>query len=220
MSRTQVWRITSSSICSILLLFILRENVAEPLGTDTVNYDQLYQFWMTYEVNGTYGGIIIGRGNRNTTRKPDTVPLCAPQITYELSWYWALTSVIRIQWLAPFTQVNQFKCNIIVFMHSSFYSQNLEVSYLFLLLYWQIKPAEKWRLIGKCSLENCYDFIFIVISLYTLHSNEKTRESSTSSSVKWESRCVVCTESLANWKITIWKNRKRKFKRFLLQKAS
>jgi hypothetical protein len=32
------------------------------------------------------GGIIIGRGNRNIRRKPAPVPLCSPQIPYDLTW--------------------------------------------------------------------------------------------------------------------------------------
>jgi hypothetical protein len=63
----------------------------------------------------------------------------------------------------------------------------------------------------------------VAIFLHVLNPNEKTsREGFTSSGVKWESRCVVCTESLADGKTTVWKNekkKKRKFKRFLLQKA-
>jgi hypothetical protein len=32
--------------------------------------------------DGEIGGMMIGRGNRNTWRKPGTVPLCPPQIPH------------------------------------------------------------------------------------------------------------------------------------------
>jgi hypothetical protein len=32
------------------------------------------------------GGMRIGRGNRSTQRKPAPVPLCPPQIPYDLTW--------------------------------------------------------------------------------------------------------------------------------------
>jgi hypothetical protein len=34
---------------------------------------------------GEFGAIKIGRGNRSTRRKPAPVPLCPPQIPYELT---------------------------------------------------------------------------------------------------------------------------------------
>jgi hypothetical protein len=35
---------------------------------------------------GTVGVMIIGRGNRSIRRKPAPLPLCVPQISYELTW--------------------------------------------------------------------------------------------------------------------------------------
>jgi hypothetical protein len=35
--------------------------------------------------DGEIGGILIGRGNRNTRRKPAPVPLCPPQIPHALA---------------------------------------------------------------------------------------------------------------------------------------
>jgi hypothetical protein len=35
---------------------------------------------------GAVGGMIIGRGNRSTRRKPAPVPLCPPQIPHDLTW--------------------------------------------------------------------------------------------------------------------------------------
>jgi hypothetical protein len=34
---------------------------------------------------GAVGGMRIGRGNRNTRRKPASVPLCPPQIPHDLT---------------------------------------------------------------------------------------------------------------------------------------
>jgi hypothetical protein len=35
---------------------------------------------------GTVGEMRIGRGNRSTRRKPTPVPLCSPQIPFDLTW--------------------------------------------------------------------------------------------------------------------------------------
>jgi hypothetical protein len=35
---------------------------------------------------GAVGGMKIGRGNRNTRRKPAQVQLCPPQILHDLTW--------------------------------------------------------------------------------------------------------------------------------------
>jgi hypothetical protein len=35
---------------------------------------------------GAVGGMRIGKGNRNTQRKPAPVPLCLPQIPHALTW--------------------------------------------------------------------------------------------------------------------------------------
>lgn len=84
MSRTQVWNITSISTCSSVLLLILRVNAAEPLSTYTVNYDQLYQFRETYEVNGIYGGFRIGRGNKYCQKTRQNATLCTTNNTRTL----------------------------------------------------------------------------------------------------------------------------------------
>jgi hypothetical protein len=36
------------------------------------------------DYDGEIGGMMIGRGNRSTQRKPDPVPLCPPQIPHDL----------------------------------------------------------------------------------------------------------------------------------------
>jgi hypothetical protein len=35
---------------------------------------------------GAVGGIRIGRGNRNTGRKPAALPICPPQIVNDVTW--------------------------------------------------------------------------------------------------------------------------------------
>jgi hypothetical protein len=35
---------------------------------------------------GAVGGMRIGRGNRSTWRKPSSMPLCPPQVPYDLTW--------------------------------------------------------------------------------------------------------------------------------------
>jgi hypothetical protein len=45
----------------------------------------VYQLWMRGDdVCGAIGGMRIGRGNRSTQRKSSLVPLCLPQIPYDL----------------------------------------------------------------------------------------------------------------------------------------
>jgi hypothetical protein len=46
----------------------------------------LYRPQMIYDGDcGANGGMKIGRGNRSTQRKPAPVPLCSPQIPYDLT---------------------------------------------------------------------------------------------------------------------------------------
>jgi hypothetical protein len=54
-----------------------------PLGTSAA-VGLLYQPRMIDDDYGAVGGIIIGRGNRSTRRKPAPVPLCPPQIPHDL----------------------------------------------------------------------------------------------------------------------------------------
>jgi hypothetical protein len=54
-----------------------------PLGTAATNRP-IVPSPGDYE-HGEFGGMIIGRGNRSTRRKPAPVPLCPPQIPHGLS---------------------------------------------------------------------------------------------------------------------------------------
>jgi hypothetical protein len=56
-----------------------------PLVTATTS-GLLYQPRMIDDECGAVGGMIIGRGNRSTRIKPAPVPLCLPQIPYDLAW--------------------------------------------------------------------------------------------------------------------------------------
>jgi hypothetical protein len=51
-----------------------------PLGTAATNR-RIVPAPGDYE-DGEFGGIMIGRGNRSTLRKPTPVPLCPPQIPH------------------------------------------------------------------------------------------------------------------------------------------
>jgi hypothetical protein len=46
----------------------------------------LYQTRTIADEYRAVGGMRIGRGNRSTLRKYATVPLCPPQIPYDLTW--------------------------------------------------------------------------------------------------------------------------------------
>jgi hypothetical protein len=48
-----------------------------PLGTSATNH-RIVPAPGDYE-DGEFGGMMIGRGNRSTRRKPAAVPLCPPQ---------------------------------------------------------------------------------------------------------------------------------------------
>jgi hypothetical protein len=63
-----------------IIIIILRGVRLNPLGAAATT-GLLYQPHMIDDGDcGTIGGIKIGRGNRNTKRKPAPVPLCPPQI--------------------------------------------------------------------------------------------------------------------------------------------
>jgi hypothetical protein len=52
-----------------------------PLGTSTTN-------WVTVPAPGDYedgefGGMMVGKENRSTPRKPASVPICPPQIPHD-----------------------------------------------------------------------------------------------------------------------------------------
>jgi hypothetical protein len=64
-----VWGVESNWVHSALRPLI--GLLCQPLG----DYD-----------HGEIGGIIIGRGNRSTRRKPAPVPLCPPQKPHDLTW--------------------------------------------------------------------------------------------------------------------------------------
>jgi hypothetical protein len=48
---------------------------------------------------GTIGGMRIGRGNRNTRRKPTPVPLCPPQIPHDLTRARTRAAAVGSRWL-------------------------------------------------------------------------------------------------------------------------
>jgi hypothetical protein len=71
---------------AMIIIFIILSGVRlSPLGIAATT-GLLYQPQMIDDDDcGAIGGIKIGRGNRSTRRKPAPVPLCPPQIPYDLS---------------------------------------------------------------------------------------------------------------------------------------
>jgi hypothetical protein len=59
----------------------------------------LYQPQMMDEY-GAFEGMRIGRGNLSTRRKPAPVPLCQPQIPYDLGWDRTRVAAVGIRCLA------------------------------------------------------------------------------------------------------------------------
>jgi hypothetical protein len=71
-----VWKV------QFIITIILSEARLSPIGT-AATMGLLYQPQMTEDGDcGKIGGMIIGRGNRSTRRKPAPVPLCSPQIPH------------------------------------------------------------------------------------------------------------------------------------------
>jgi hypothetical protein len=70
----------------IIIIIIIRSVVTlNPPGT-AATIGLLYQPQIIDVGDyGAIGGIKIGRGNRSTRRKPAPVPLCPPQIRYDLT---------------------------------------------------------------------------------------------------------------------------------------
>jgi hypothetical protein len=67
-----------------IIIFIILSGVRlSPLGI-LATIGLLYQPQMIND-GGTIGGIKIGRGNRSIRRKSTQVPLCPPQIPYDLT---------------------------------------------------------------------------------------------------------------------------------------
>jgi hypothetical protein len=63
-------------------IFFSGVGLTSPLGTAATS-DLLYKPQMVDEGDcGAIGGMKIGRGNRNTRRKPAPAPLCPPQIPH------------------------------------------------------------------------------------------------------------------------------------------
>jgi hypothetical protein len=54
-----------------------------PLGTSATNWPSLPA--PADNEDGEFGGMMIGRGNRSTRRKPALVSLCPPQIPQDLT---------------------------------------------------------------------------------------------------------------------------------------
>jgi hypothetical protein len=75
-----VYKNSDKSCCSIL-----SELRPSPLGTSPLT-GLLYQPRMIDDGDcGATGGMKTGRGNRSTRRKTAPVPLCPPQISYDLT---------------------------------------------------------------------------------------------------------------------------------------
>jgi hypothetical protein len=59
------------------------ESKLGPLGTSATNWPIVPAQGDCED--GAFGGMEIGRGNRSTRRKPSPVPLCPPQIPFDLT---------------------------------------------------------------------------------------------------------------------------------------
>jgi hypothetical protein len=79
-----------------------------PLGT-AATIGLLYQSQMIYDGDcGAIGGMKIGRGNRSTRRKPSAVPLCLPQIPYDLTRAQIRTSAMGNQRLTAWAMARPY----------------------------------------------------------------------------------------------------------------
>jgi hypothetical protein len=73
-------------IIIIIIIIIISGARLSPLGTAATSA-LLYQPQMIDDGDcGAIGGTKIGRGNRNSRRKPASLPLCPPQVPHNLTW--------------------------------------------------------------------------------------------------------------------------------------
>jgi hypothetical protein len=81
-------------------LFLVSESGVKlsPLGTSATISPTVpapdYRWWC-----GAVGGMRIGRGNRNTKRKPAPVPICQPQISHDLTWDRTQAASVVSRWI-------------------------------------------------------------------------------------------------------------------------
>jgi hypothetical protein len=76
---------------TLLLWFLEWSETVSTLGTSVVPA----QVMDDYE--GKAVGVMIGRGNRSTRRKPASLPLCPPQIPYDPTWARTRAVTVRTQ---------------------------------------------------------------------------------------------------------------------------
>jgi hypothetical protein len=57
---------------------------------------------------GAVGGMIIGKGNWSTRRKPAPVPLRPPQITHDLTWVQTQAAAVGSQQLSAWTMARPY----------------------------------------------------------------------------------------------------------------
>jgi hypothetical protein len=85
--------------------------------------------------DGEFGGMITGRGNRSTSRKPAPVPLCPPQIAHALTWRepgrprWEASDWKHEPWHGLTLQDRKYTCtghSVTILEHSFTCAQYLE----------------------------------------------------------------------------------------------
>jgi hypothetical protein len=69
------------------------ESKLSPLGTSVTNWPIVPASGDCED--GEFGGMMIGRGNRSTRRKPTPVPLCPPQIPLDQTRARTRAAVVR-----------------------------------------------------------------------------------------------------------------------------
>jgi hypothetical protein len=77
-----------------------------PLGTEAINRPIVPA---PGDYDGEIGGMMIGRGNRSTRRKPVPMPLCPPQTPHTLHQRDELTNFFRKFVSNPSIIINNFK---------------------------------------------------------------------------------------------------------------
>jgi hypothetical protein len=79
--------VSSLNACAVMFFSLVSLGGVRlsPLGT-SATLGLLYQPRMIDDDYGAVGGMRIGRRNRSTRRKTAPMPLCPPQIPYDLTW--------------------------------------------------------------------------------------------------------------------------------------
>jgi hypothetical protein len=102
------------------------ESKLGPLGTSATEWP-IVLAPCDYD-DGEFNGIKIGRGNRNTRRKPAPAPLCPPQIPLDQTRVWTRAAVVGSQRLTAWAMARPLRLNDPILFHFGFQGQQNRIT--------------------------------------------------------------------------------------------